>query len=135
MAHPAGRQAPGRNHLDRMKAAHLAGREARKQPEVSHELLYNGGSNVPAPTAMSAMAGTRSPWRPGLSPVAGVHSPAVALTKGFDQAFLVGAGFAVAGAILAAVLISSRDSHEHSKAARSGEAAGIDAAAVPVAAG
>ena len=63
----------------------------------------------------------------------GVHSSAVALTKGFDQAFLVGAGFAVAGAILAVVLISSRDSHEHSKAARIDEAA--DAAAVPVAAG
>jgi len=58
----------------------------------------------------------------------------VALTKGFDLAFLVGAGFAVAGAILAAVLISSRDSHEHSKAARSGQAASADAAAVPVAA-
>jgi len=58
----------------------------------------------------------------------------VALTKGFDLAFLVGAGFAAAGAILAAVLISSRDSHEHSEAARSGEAAGADAAAVPVAA-
>jgi hypothetical protein len=58
----------------------------------------------------------------------------VALTKGFDQAFLVGAGFAVAGAILAFVLISSRDSHEHSKAPCSGEAAGADAAAVPVAA-
>jgi hypothetical protein len=42
----------------------------------------------------------------------------VALTEGFDRAFLVGAGFAVAGAILAAVLISSRDSREHSKAAR-----------------
>ena len=54
---------------------------------------------------------------------AGVHSASVALTKGFDQAFLVGAGFAVAGAILAAVLISSRDSHEHSKAARIDEAA------------
>ena len=66
---------------------------------------------------------------------AGVHSTAVALTKGFDRAFLVGAGFAVAGAILAAVLISSRDSHEHSKAARIGEAAGADAAAVPVLAG
>ena len=64
---------------------------------------------------------------------AGVHSSAVALTKGFDRAFLVGAGLAVAGAILAAVLISSRDSHEHSKAARIDEAA--DAAAVPVAAG
>ncbi|HEX4282755.1 MAG TPA: MFS transporter, partial [Solirubrobacteraceae bacterium] len=49
---------------------------------------------------------------------AGVHSTAVALTKGFDRAFLVGAAFAVAGAILAAVLISSRDSREHSEAAR-----------------
>jgi len=45
-----------------------------------------------------------------------VHSSAVALTKGFDRAFLVGAGFAVAGAILAAVLISSRDSREHAVA-------------------
>jgi EmrB/QacA subfamily drug resistance transporter len=60
----------------------------------------------------------------------GVHNASVALTKGFDQAFLVGAGFAVAGAILAAFLISSRDSRDHSNAARSG-----DAAAVPVAAG
>ena len=65
---------------------------------------------------------------------AGVRSSAVALTKGFDQAFLVGAGFAVAGAILAAVLISSRDGREQSKAARRGEAAGADAAAVPAAA-
>ena len=66
---------------------------------------------------------------------AGVHSTAVALTKGFDRAFLVGAGLALAGAILAAVLISSRDSHEHSNAARTGKAAGGHAAAVPVAAG
>ena len=68
---------------------------------------------------------------------AGVHSTAVALTKGFDRAFLVGAGLAVAGAILAAALISSRDSHEHSKAARTGEAAVADAdtASLPVVAG
>ena len=66
---------------------------------------------------------------------AGVHSSAVAMTKGFDRAFLVGAGLAVAGAILAAVLISSRDSHEHSKAARIGETAGADTQAVPVGAG
>ena len=59
---------------------------------------------------------------------AGVHSTAVALTKGFDRAFLVGAGFAVAGAILAALLISSRDSREHSTAAR-----GAEVAAVPLA--
>ena len=49
---------------------------------------------------------------------AGVHNAANALTKGFDRAFLVGAGFAVAGAILAALLISSRDSRQHSEDAR-----------------
>ena len=31
---------------------------------------------------------------------AGVHNSSVALTKGFDRAFLVGAGFAIVGAIL-----------------------------------
>jgi EmrB/QacA subfamily drug resistance transporter len=45
----------------------------------------------------------------------------VALTEGFQDAFLVCAGFAVLGAILAAVLISSRDSREHAEAARRGE--------------
>ncbi len=54
---------------------------------------------------------------------AGVHSTAVALTKGFDRAFLVGAGFAILGAILAAVLISSRDSRAHVEAARRGDGA------------
>jgi len=49
----------------------------------------------------------------------GGHHVAVALTKGYDRAFLVSAGFALAGAILAAVLIKTRDSREHSNAARS----------------
>jgi EmrB/QacA subfamily drug resistance transporter len=43
----------------------------------------------------------------------GTHDLNTALTKGFDVAFLVGAGFAIAGALLAATLISSRDSREH----------------------
>jgi hypothetical protein len=47
--------------------------------------------------------------------------PSVALTKGFDRAFLVGAGFAILGAILAVILISSRDSREQAQAARRGE--------------
>jgi EmrB/QacA subfamily drug resistance transporter len=51
---------------------------------------------------------------------AGVHN-SVALTKGFDRAFLVGAGFAIVGALLTAVLISSRDSREQAAAARRGE--------------
>jgi MFS family permease len=53
----------------------------------------------------------------------GVRDRAVALTEGFQDAFLVGAGFALLGAILAATLISSRDAREHAEAARRGEAA------------
>ncbi|HEX3434007.1 MAG TPA: MFS transporter [Solirubrobacteraceae bacterium] len=48
----------------------------------------------------------------------GQHHIAIALTKGFERAFLVGSGFALFGALLTAVLISSRDSREHSLAAR-----------------
>ena len=45
----------------------------------------------------------------------------VALTDGFQAAFTVGAGFAIAGAILATVLVSSRASREHAEAAQRGE--------------
>jgi EmrB/QacA subfamily drug resistance transporter len=47
---------------------------------------------------------------------------AAALTAGFQDAFLIGAFFALAGAILAALLISSSDSRDHAEAARAGEA-------------
>ncbi len=40
-----------------------------------------------------------------------------ALTQGYDRAFLVGAGVALAGALLAVVLLSSRDSREHARSA------------------
>lgn len=53
---------------------------------------------------------------------AGGASQAVALTDGFSAAFLVGACFALAGAGLAAILISSKDSREHAEAAQRGEA-------------
>jgi EmrB/QacA subfamily drug resistance transporter len=49
----------------------------------------------------------------------GQHNAGIALTKGFERAFLVGSGFALVGALLTIVLISSRDSREHSLAARS----------------
>ncbi len=52
----------------------------------------------------------------------GETDQAVALTQGFQDAFLVGTCFALVGAILAAVLISSKDSREHAEAARRGEA-------------
>jgi MFS family permease len=51
----------------------------------------------------------------------GEHNRAVALTEGFQTAFLVGAGFALAGAILAALLISSVESREHARAAQAAE--------------
>jgi len=50
---------------------------------------------------------------------------ATALTNGFADAFTVGAAFAVVGAVLAAFLISSRDSQSHAEAARSGEVAAV----------
>ena len=58
----------------------------------------------------------------------GVHDQALALTRGFDRAFLVGAAFALAGALVAAVMISSRDSRQHAEAAQRGEAAVASAA-------
>jgi MFS family permease len=57
----------------------------------------------------------------------GERDPAVALTEGFQDAFLAGAGFVLLAVLLAAVLISSRESREHADAARRG-----DAAVVPV---
>jgi EmrB/QacA subfamily drug resistance transporter len=52
---------------------------------------------------------------------AGERDPSVALTEGFQTAFMVGAGFALLGAVLAVVLISSRDSRQQVEAARRGE--------------
>src|SRR5215213_5256375 len=52
-----------------------------------------------------------------------------ALTEGFQDAFTVGAGFAILGAILTVVLISSRTSREHAEAARSGEVEVVPVAA------
>ena len=51
-----------------------------------------------------------------------------ALTEGFQDAFMVGTGFAIVGAILAMVLISSRESREHAEAARRGD---VDVVPVP----
>jgi EmrB/QacA subfamily drug resistance transporter len=48
-------------------------------------------------------------------------SPPVALTEGFQAALLVGSGFAIAGAVLAAVMISGSASREHAAAAQRGE--------------
>ena len=44
-----------------------------------------------------------------------------ALTEGFQAAFVVGAGIAIAGAVLAMILVSGRASREHAAAAQRGE--------------
>jgi EmrB/QacA subfamily drug resistance transporter len=59
----------------------------------------------------------------------GTQDRASALTEGFQSAFMVGAGFALLGALLTAVLISSRDSREHAEAARRGDVEPLAAAA------
>ena len=51
-----------------------------------------------------------------------------ALTEGFQAAFAVGAGIAIAGAVLAMILVSGRASREHAEAAQRGE---LEPAAVP----
>jgi len=56
-------------------------------------------------------------------------SPAAALTDGLGDAFLAGSGMAILGAVLASVLISSRDSREHAEAARRGEVEPVPVAA------
>jgi len=73
-----------------------------------------GGALGLAILASIANASTKDAFQTG-------SDKATALTTGFADAFTVGACFAVVGAILAAVLISSRDSAEHAAAARAGE--------------
>ncbi|WP_372789336.1 MFS transporter [Paraconexibacter sp.] len=59
---------------------------------------------------------------------AGARGPSPqALTEGYQDAFLAGAGFALLGALLAATIISSRDSREMAEAARRGEAVVVPA--------
>jgi len=75
-----------------------------------------GGALGLAVTATVATAGTTRAFE------GGERVRTVALTEGFQDAFLTCAGIALVGAILAALLISSRDSREHAEAAQRGEA-------------
>jgi EmrB/QacA subfamily drug resistance transporter len=57
------------------------------------------------------------------------HPMPIALTDGFQAAFTVGAVFAMAGAMLAALLVSGQTSREHALAAQRGEAEAAPATA------
>jgi predicted MFS family arabinose efflux permease len=60
----------------------------------------------------------------------GARALPTALTEGFQTAFLVGAAFAVAGAIIAMLVISGRQSREHAAAARAEGSREADAVAI-----
>lgn len=88
--------------------------------------LINTSQQVGGALGLAILAAVANSRTDGLMAEAGGDpaARASALTEGFQAAFLTGAGFAILGAIMAAVLISSRDSREAAKANR----------AVPVAA-
>jgi len=82
--------------------------------------LINASTQIGGALGLAILATIANSRTKALS-LAGEHNQLIALTKGFDRAFLVGAGFALAGAILAALLISSRDSREQAAAAQAGD--------------
>ena len=93
--------------------------------------LINTSQQVGGALGLAILASIANSHTDGLMADAGGDPSALpsALTEGFQVAFMVGAGFAVLGAILAATLISSRESREHAEAAQRGEVAAVPAAA------
>jgi EmrB/QacA subfamily drug resistance transporter len=87
--------------------------------------LINTSQQVGGALGLAILASIANSRTDSLMEEAGGAAAALpsALTEGFQIAFIVGAGFAVLGAILAATLISSRDSREHAEAAQRGDAA------------
>ena len=73
---------------------------------------------------LASIANSRTATGRRRRPDAGRASP-----RASSAAFMVGAGFAILGAILASVLISSRDSREHREAAQRGEVERVPVAA------
>jgi EmrB/QacA subfamily drug resistance transporter len=80
--------------------------------------LVNTAQQVGGALGLAILATIANSRTKSVLQASGGHDLHSALTKGFERAFLVGAGFAVVGALLTIVLISSRDSREHSESAR-----------------
>lgn len=84
--------------------------------------LINTSQQVGGALGVAILASVAASVSGGVNPQ-GQPSPQqlLDLTDGFSAAFLVGAGFAFAGALAAVLLVSSRDSKEMVEAAKAGE--------------
>jgi sugar phosphate permease len=82
--------------------------------------LLNTAQQVGGALGLALLATVANSRTHGLA-ASGHHDLAFALTKGFERAFMVGAGFALLGALLALVLMSSRESRSHAQVGRAAE--------------
>lgn len=84
--------------------------------------LINTSQQVGGALGVAILAAVASSVSGAIDPRGRLSSDQLAsLTDGFGTAFLVGAGFALLGALAAALLISSRDSRGMAEAAQAGE--------------
>ncbi len=84
--------------------------------------LINTSQQVGGALGVAILASIASSVSGGINPQGRLSPDQLGkLTDGFQAAFAVGAGFAILGALAAALLISSKDSKEMAEAARAGE--------------